>query len=380
MSKLKHILILDPIAFAGGSKVSTKHVLAQLEDKDVRVSVLTADAKSWRQTQAYVRHLVMPEKLERAEQGLAYFARHLLIAMQLLWFRLFIGRIDTALAASGPGVDLGLYLAKPLLGYRLVQMVHGPVATSRTIGRCLLHANHVFYLESTRDSLCAALEATGNTGEVSAYPHFQTFTNGLPKSTWPSACQHDYAVVFWAASLLKWKGLDTLMQALSMLHPSQRSETHVCFIRPEQTTLAVSQAPQPVSKVFWHEAPDDLDAIRSRANIFVSTSTKEPFGLSILEAMAAGMCVIIPQDGAYWDTQLTHGVNCLKYPPNDIDALAHSLLEAQDDMRSLTRIGKAAGVISQQYRAEFCFANICEALAPQVGSRISAMTRNEVQG
>ncbi|WP_394208968.1 glycosyltransferase family 4 protein [Enterovibrio calviensis] len=380
MSKLKHILILDPIAFAGGSKVSTKHVLAQLENKDVRVSVLTADVKSWRQTQAYVRHLFMPARLESAEQGLAYFARHLLIAAQLLWFRLVIGTIDTALAASGPGVDLGLYLAKPFLGYRLVQMVHGPVATSRTIGRCLMRANHVFYLDSTRESLCSALKATGNTDDVSAYPHFQTFNNGLPKSAWPSPCQHDYAVVFWAASLLKWKGLDTLIQALSSVPPSQRAETHICFIRPEQTTLTVSDAPQSVSKVFWYEAPDDLDGIRARANIFVSTSTKEPFGLSILEAMAAGMCVIIPEDGAYWDTQLTHGVNCLKYAPHDVNALAGSLIDAQSDMRTLKRIGKAANIVSQQYRAEYCFSDICEALVPNSGSRFSSLSRNEVQG
>ncbi|WP_232312641.1 hypothetical protein [Enterovibrio coralii] len=106
MSKLNHILILDPIAFAGGSKVSTKHVLSQLESKDARVTILTADPKSWAQSQAYVKPLHMPEKLEKAEQGLLYFARHVVIALQLMWLRLFIGKIDTALAASGPGVDL----------------------------------------------------------------------------------------------------------------------------------------------------------------------------------------------------------------------------------------------------------------------------------
>ncbi|WP_028021827.1 glycosyltransferase family 4 protein [Enterovibrio calviensis] len=380
MSKLKHILVLDPIAFSGGSKVSTKHVLTQLEDKNVRVSVLTADTKTWRHTQAFTKALWMPEALEKAEQGAAYFARHVLIALQLLWFRLFIGRIDTALAASGPGVDLGLYFAKLILGYRLVQMIHGPVAKSRTIGRCLLRADNVFYLESTSDSLCTALSAAGCHCTLSELTHFQTFNNGLPKSTWPSQCQYDNAVVFWAASLLKWKGLDTLMDALQRIHSSQRVDTHVCFIRPEQTTLPTSEAPQDVMSVSWHEAPENLDEIRSQSNIFVSTSVKEPFGLSILEAMAAGMCVIIPKDGAYWDSQLTHGVNCLKYQAGDITALAMSLQTAQSDMRSLKRIGKAAGVVAQQYRAEICFRDICEALATNAQPKASAQTRHEVQG
>lgn len=380
MKRLKHIVILDPIPFAGGSKVSTKHILSQLESKPVRISILTSDPDTWAKTQAYVKTLYMPKQLEKTEQGLSYFARHFLIALQLLWLRLFVGRMDTALAASGPGVDLGLYLARFLLGYRLVQMVHGPVARSRTIGRCLLSADEVYYLDSTRDSLNHAISATGSLEDVSAFPQFQTFRNGLPKALWPTRCQYDYAVLFWAASLLKWKGLDTLTKALSHMTPSERPETHICFIRPKQTNLAVSNAPQCITKVFWHEAPEQLDAIRAHSNIFVSTSTKEPFGLSILEAMAAGMCVIIPSDGAYWDTQLTDGENCLKYLPDDEADLARTLAKAQQNMQSLKELGEEAFQIARQYRAELCFSAICEALTQQRARSEAALARDEVQG
>lgn len=380
MKRLKHIVILDPIPFAGGSKVSTKHILSQLESKPVRISILTSDPDTWAKTQAYVKTLYMPKQLEKTEQGLSYFARHFLIALQLLWLRLFVGRMDTALAASGPGVDLGLYLARFLLGYRLLQMVHGPVARSRTIGRCLLSADEVYYLDSTRDSLNHAISATGSLEDVSAFPQFQTFRNGLPKAFWPTRCQYDYAVLFWAASLLKWKGLDTLTKALSHMTPSERPETHICFIRPKQTNLAVSNAPQCITKVFWHEAPEQLDAIRAHSNIFVSTSTKEPFGLSILEAMAAGMCVIIPSDGAYWDTQLTDGENCLKYLPDDEADLARTLAKAQQNMQSLKELGEEAFQIARQYRAELCFSAICEALTQQRARSEAALARDEVQG
>lgn len=378
MKTVKHIVILDPIPFAGGSKVSTHHILSLLEEKPVKISILTADPASWSSVTASITPLRMPRSLAKTEQGVPYFFRHLIIAIQLLWLRMLIGRIDAALAASGPGVDLGLYLARFVLGFRLIQMVHGPVALSRTIGRCLLCAQAVYYLDTTAESLNHALQAAGAQGDVSTYPHCQVFRNGLPQRNWPSRCQYDYAVLFWAASLLKWKGLDTLTHALTSLPPAQRPKTHVCFIRPRHSNLAVSQAPQSISKVFWHETPENLNAIRARSNIFVSTSTREPFGLSILEAMAAGMCVIIPRDGAYWDTQLTDGVDCLKYAPGDTEDLARTLVKAQTNMGALQALGEAALQIASQYRAEHCFAAICDALTKQGNTSRHSLLHKEV--
>lgn len=370
MKRLPHILVLDPIAFAGGSKISTRHVLSLLEHKKVRISILSADVKSWQALSLDKTHLAttsvtplfMPTALQKTEQGIGFFIRHFIIAAQLLWLRIFTARIDTALAASGPGVDYALYLVKSVLGFRLIQMVHGPVANSGTIARALNAANQVFYLNSTQASLSNALKKAGYFSDIASAPQFHSFRNGLAEPSWPSPCQYRYSVVFWAASLLKWKGLDTLLNALSHLPSSRRPETHVCYIRPQQQNLPVSLAPQTLSNVFWHQQPPNLDTIRAHANIFVSTSTNEPFGLSILEAMAAGMCVIIPADDAFWDNQLAHGVNCLKYPAGNESALAETLLLIQNDIKKIQRLGLAAMLIAKKYRAETCFAEIAEAL------------------
>ncbi|MEI8597440.1 glycosyltransferase [Vibrio sp. M60_M31a] len=125
-------------------------------------------------------------------------------------------------------------------------------------------------------------------------------------------------VYFWAASLLKWKGLETLIKASKRAAISQSVVLNVCYIRPVDTCLPISNAPVLLSHTIWYEDPENLDDIRSQSNIFVSTSCNEPFGLSILEALAAGMCVVIPSDGAYWDKTLTHNENCIKYQPETL--------------------------------------------------------------
>ena len=74
-------------------------------------------------------------------------------------------------------------------------------------------------------------------------------------------------------------------------------------------------------KANWAFDPPNLDELRRQRSIFVSTSEREPFGLSILEAMTAGLCPVIPAEGAYWDQHLTDGEHCLKYTLGDADSL-----------------------------------------------------------
>lgn len=350
---IKHILVLDPTAFTGGSKIATENLLRPLiEDSDnthFNVSVLSADKQSWSSLNGKHLTLYLPDWLARQQQGLAFFALNGFIALQVIVARLRLGSVDIAIGASGPGVDLSVYMVRPLMGYRILQMVHGPVATSRTIGRCLDQADQVQYLDTTRPSLQAALERY-RPGRPQQLPEtFHPFHNVLPGSTWPSPCQYEQPTVLWAASLLEWKGLPTLLSALESIPEPQRPKTNICYIRPNQTQLAITDAPVEIQRVHWFEQPDNLDDIRAASNLFVSTSHKEPFGLSILEAMAAGHCVIIPEDGAYWDTQLTHNRDCLKYPPGDATALATLL---QTDLLRIRTIGQEAAQRATAYRSD----------------------------
>jgi len=362
MCAKRHLLIIDPIAFTGGSKIATENILRLLDSEQMRITILTADTDSWHWPQLRRIRLFEPQWLSRQEQGIPYFLRHLLIALQLMLIRLRLGRLDITMGASGPGVDLALYLLKPVLGFRLVQLIHGPVACSRTIARCLRAANEVHYLKSAGASLISALHTLAPAPHKLTTPHFQVMQNGLPDHAWPSRCQNERPVIFWAASLLKWKGLETLLDALRLIEKETRPDAHICYIRPQKSPLPISDAPVTIDAVYWHENPAHLDEIRATANIFVSTSHHEPFGLSILEAMAAGHCVLIPADDAYWDRTLENNINCIKYNPGDAMDLASKLRSLNCDMDRVRHLGNAAARTARHYRAETRYATIKNAL------------------
>ena len=350
MNKQRHLIVIDPTAFAGGSKVATESILSLLDSQQFRITVLTADKQSWLSKHINKVNLYEPKCLAQKEQGIGYFIRHGVLALQLLSARLRFGRIDVALGASGPGVDLALYLLRPLMQFPIIQLIHGPVAQSRTIARCLQAAQHVHYLQSSIDSLNASL-ATIGLPRTALPQHFHRFENGLNEKHWPSECQYMQPVVFWAASLLKWKGLDLLLKVLKTLPEKQRPITSICYIKPKNVQLPISDAPVRINKVAWNENPKDIDTIRANANIFVSTSHQEPFGLSILEAMAAGQCVLIPADGAYWDQVLTDHVNCIKYLPQQAEDLQQKLMMLTQDMALVKRLGQQASLLARDYSA-----------------------------
>ena len=271
--KRQHILLVDPIAYAGGSKIATVRMLEMLDTRNTRVTIVTRDPASWESLAAETSPLFELNLLAGKEQGTAYFLRHILIVFSLLWARLRFGRFDRALGASGPGIDLSLYLARRLFGYQVIQLIHGPVARSRTIGRALRAADRIFYLESTRQSLLRAMESVQPalaSGPGLDNEKFIAFNNGLPADRWPSASEATETGIFWASSLLKWKGLATLIGSLKSLSVSLRPQTHICYIRPRDTRLELGPGPVEIERVHWYENPPNLDQIRASCNIFVS--------------------------------------------------------------------------------------------------------------
>ncbi|MDD9194447.1 glycosyltransferase family 4 protein [Aliivibrio sp. S3MY1] len=386
MNKSNHILVLDPITYSGGSKIATREMLDLLNRKNNRVTILTANPSSWLLRNVEIIKMSHPNWLPVSEYGKSYWTRQLYFCFWLFYARLFYGKIDVAVGASGPGIDMPIYIMKCFLGYQITQLIHGPVGLSRSIGLCLCHAEHVFYLQSTYPSLLTALKQVWRKDELSvqtakqeqlfATHHFESFVNGIAKKNRPSACQYQSPSLFWAASLLKWKGLDLLLETTENIPTDERIPTNICYLTPENNVLPTTRAPRLIESITWHHQPSNLDTLRAQANIFVSTSHQEPFGLSILEALMAGMCVIIPSDGAFWDLVLTHNKNCLKYQPNDISSLQLRISQAGSDLNLITQLGQSGAHLSQGYQAEKCYLSIKFAMEKRP---LAALALNEVK-
>ena len=383
-------LVYDPITFKGGSKIATSDALNLCPVDTQHFLVISADTAYWQQTEFYQRHqptvinMPMASVLTRHHHGLLYWLEQWLTAFIVLFFINRYKSVSQLIGASGPGIDMALYLVQKILGLPVIQWVHGNVGLSRSIGYCLTKADAVFFLPSTESSIRNAIEhyfrAKTNIEDSQAISshfvsasHYHSTINGLAQSRWPTRSQTDFPVGLWAASLLKWKGLDTLIEAVISGQKLRPLAMNICFIRPKNTRLPVSDAPVTLLHTQWYQDPDNLDEIRAQSNIFVSTSHNEPFGLSILEALAAGMCVVIPADGSYWDQRLTHNENCVKYQPNDANSLCDALLYVFSERTVMQNCSRKAQKLSQTYRAEIQYQNFVQRISGANHARITSV-------
>ena len=385
-----HNLIFDPIPFKGGSKIATSEALSLCDTQQVTFTVLTVDDTFWfnsrlvRQHNTKVVSLTAMPWISRQYSGLFYWLNQFYFALLLFWHLLRLPKVNQVVGASGPGIDMAIYLAQFVCRFSILQLIHGDVAPSRSIGWCLTRAQQVFYLPSARKSISKALEryiqryaGIADARSVAFYylnsNHFQSFVNGIHEENWPSRSKIHFPVCFWCASLLKWKGLDLFVETLRHTHRTHPIVSHICFIQPTDTTLDVSSAPVALKYTRWYQDPPNLDDIRSQCNIFISTSHQEPFGLSILETLAAGMCVIIPQDGSYWDLILTHNVDCVKYQTNDHLALSQAILSVYRNRNLLQLIQTHALQLAHGYKAQKTYAALVACASGRQGRHALAV-------
>lgn len=380
-SHKNHCLVFDPISFKGGSKIATLEALGTVSAGQCQFTVVTATPKIWQDptltNRFSVKIIPLPliRSMAKCHQGWGYWLNQLFFSAFLLLILIRFPSIKRVIGASGPGIDMPLYIVSRFFTLDIIQFIHGPIGRSSSIGWCLTKATQVFYLHSATNSMLVALDCyyqrilkIADTRSAStlivSQAHFATFHNGISAARWPTRCQQTFPVVFWSASLLKWKGLDTLIDMLHQLNLVQPVAANICFIRPKDLDLPVSDAPVNLRHVQWYQDPDNLDDIRSQSNIFVSTSHNEPFGLSILEALAAGMCVVIPDDDSYWSQRLVHCQSCLKYTPSDANSLSQAIVSLLDDKRLTEQLSKQSLLMAKHYRAETCYQQVAQRLSP----------------
>lgn len=364
-----NILVVDTIAFSGGSKIATEHLLHELPEKDFKISVLSADIGTWKKRNPKIKVFRLFEFafLAKKEMGIPYYLRHLWIALVVLITLLRTKNTQLIVGPSGPGVDLSIYLAQRLIKIPILQLIHGPVAASNTVARCLKRAQLLAYLPSTQASIIKALQVRFDSDYVHGFFNKESvfaMHNGLSKSAWPQASTNDFTSpkLFWGASLLKWKGLDLFLEASDELSKENGVSRVVCYILPKNCDQEMSEAPLSSDNLSAYMSPPNLDSIRADCNIFVSTSQHEPFGLSILEALAAGLCVLIPNDGAYWDNALTDNTHCIKYKAGSHENLKEKIIYLKNNMAKAKQIAQAGKIFSLNYQSSQTYRPILNAI------------------
>jgi glycosyltransferase involved in cell wall biosynthesis len=346
----RHIMLFDPVPCKGGSKKVAQSVFS-LCPKNVLITVVSNDMASWRNMTIRFLPLLKWRWLINQAHGLGYLLKHIILCLTMVFYIFRFGRPRKLLGISGPTVDFTIYIIGWLFRIDVVQLIQGNTSSSSIAKYCLNRAIAVYYLKSTENSIKKALLLPKNTSLCLA-SKFHRFINSVDAKQISSRKETDSVGVLWAASLQRWKRVDTFVNAFEKLQQSSVKQTmryhgNICFLGNLCNHLV--EKVSEIDALTLYQDPDNLDQIRSQSAIFVSTSVEEPFGLAILESMLAGLVIVIPSDNAYWDQQLTHGVNCIKYAPNNSDNLYKVLEELINDQELRNTLTNQSQKIAQYY-------------------------------
>ena len=121
---------------------------------------------------------------------------------------------------------------------------------------------------------------------------------------------------------------------------------------PEEQRLQDYAAARNIGRVFFLNHRGDVPSLLHQADVFLLTSRREPFGIVVLEAMAAGCPVVATRsDGP--NTILTDGVDGLLADVGDVQGLAnHVIALLQDDGFARKLVQTARKTVANHYSLE----------------------------
>ena len=93
---------------------------------------------------------------------------------------------------------------------------------------------------------------------------------------------------------------------------------------------------------------DDIPAMLSSLTLFVSAARSEPFGLSIVEAMAAGLPIVAAASEGALEI-IEDGISGKLVPVDDHEAMAKTINDLLDDPSERARLGRNAVLAAQRF-------------------------------
>lgn len=140
-----------------------------------------------------------------------------------------------------------------------------------------------------------------------------------------------------AGMMVRWKRWDLVLAALRLLPPDRPVEFHHIggavdlpdSREYERELRASAQEPALASRVHWHGWQESSAALFKDVDILVVSSDGEPFSLTALEALFAGVPVIATRGGGP-DDFIVEGRNGWLIPAGDSAALADRLVRCSE--------------------------------------------------
>ncbi|NLC37944.1 MAG: glycosyltransferase family 4 protein [Clostridia bacterium] len=160
-------------------------------------------------------------------------------------------------------------------------------------------------------------------------------------------------IIFFIGRLVREKGVQVLLHAMpAVLAARPKSKLIIAGTGPMQEELrSLSDRLGIRSRVYFAGYVDDIakNFFYKKARVAVFPSLYEPFGIVALEAMAAGVPVVVADTGGLAEI-VTHRENGLKAYPADVSSLASNIIELLRDERLRDEIRRRAGeLIRKQY-------------------------------
>ena len=126
--------------------------------------------------------------------------------------------------------------------------------------------------------------------------------------------------------------------------------------------LGVSESVEFVGPV----SPVEVKQEYARADVFVSASVYEPFGIACVEAMEAGLSVVATKVGGVAEV-VEDGVTGILVSPGDLDGLASVMKQLSGDVEARRRMGEAAQRRAHDFDLDTHMDDVLELLSKAIG-------------
>lgn len=138
-------------------------------------------------------------------------------------------------------------------------------------------------------------------------------------------------------ALVAWKRPDLAIEACAL------ARRHVPDLRLRFVGASLDGAPPSLAKraqgVAFAGPVEDVVPELARATCLLHCADREPFGLAVLEALAAGRPAVVPAVGG--PAEIVDDSSAIRYPPGDASAAADALVRLVSDPELASRMGAA---------------------------------------